>query len=255
MVRISELDPRFFCVSGFWRLFFTWSASMKRKAPRTDASFEGKRQEMVRSQIMARGVKNPLVLKAMQTVPRHEFVPEDRQEMAYADRPLPIGHGQTISQPYIVAYMTELLRLGGGENVLEIGTGFGYQSAVLAGIAGEVYTVEYVPELAERAEQLFRKLGYDRIHCRIGDGTKGWPDQAPYEGILVTAAGPDIPETLKNQLKIGAHLVMPVGEYRFGQRIVRLTRGGGDTFHLEKFLDVAFVPLIGQFGWEQRDGF
>jgi protein-L-isoaspartate(D-aspartate) O-methyltransferase len=227
---------------------------MKRKSDPTDASCEEKRQEMVRSQIKARGVKNPLVLQAMQTVPRHEFVPEDRQDMAYSDRPLPIGHGQTISQPYIVAYMTELLRLGGGEKVLEIGTGFGYQSAVLASIAKEVYTVECVPELSEKAQKLFRTLGYDTIHCRTGDGTKGWPEQAPYEGILVTAAGPDIPETLKNQLALGAHLVMPVGEYRFGQRIVRLTRGGGDTFHLEKFLDVAFVPLIGQYGWEQTDG-
>lgn len=227
---------------------------MKRKASQRAASFEEKRQEMLRSQIKARGVKNSLVLQAMQTVPRHEFVPEDRQDMAYLDRPLPIGHGQTISQPYIVAYMTELLRLSGGEKVLEIGTGFGYQSAVLANIAAEVYTVECVPELAQKAEECFRRLGYHSIYCRIGDGTKGWPEHAPYEGILVTASGPDIPETLKKQLKMGARLVMPVGEYRFGQRIVRLTRGGGDTFHLETLLDVAFVPLIGQFGWEQTDG-
>ncbi len=226
---------------------------MKKMESSRDSFFEQQRQEMVRSQIIARGVKNPLVLQAMQTVPRHEFVPEDRQETAYSDRPLPIGYGQTISQPYIVAYMTELLRLGGGEKVLEIGTGFGYQTAILASIAREVYTVEYVSELAETAERLFQKLGYDNIHCRTGDGSLGWEAAAPYEGILVTASGPKVPDALKHQLKSGARLVMPVGEYRFGQRIVRVTRGSGDTFHPEKFLDVAFVPLLGQFGWEKRD--
>ena len=226
---------------------------MKHTDPPTESFFEKKRQEMVRSQIQARGVKNPRVLKAMQTVPRHEFVPEDMQEMSYMDRPLPIGHGQTISQPYIVAYMTELLRLGGGEKVLEVGTGLGYQTAILATIAREVYTVEYVAELAETARRLFQRLGYDNIHTRTGDGSQGWEENAPYEGILVTASGPKVPDSLKQQLKTGGHLVMPVGKFRFGQQIVRVTRGGGGTYHQENFLDVAFVPLLGQFGWEQSD--
>ncbi len=209
------------------------------------------RLAMVEKQIKARGVKNPLVLKAMQEVPRHEFVPESDRKQAYADRPLSIGRGQTISQPYIVAYMTERLRLCGGENVLEIGTGCGYQAAVLSLIAKTVYSIEVFPELAEQAQKNLRRLGYDNIEVTCGDGTLGWPEHAPYDGIIATASGPDVPEPLKEQLRTGGRLVMPVGEYRFGQYIVRVTRGSGDNFHKERLLDVAFVPLIGEYGWPE----
>ncbi|WP_084287845.1 protein-L-isoaspartate(D-aspartate) O-methyltransferase [Desulfovermiculus halophilus] len=207
------------------------------------------RMGMVERQIKARGVTNPLVIKAMQEVPRHEFVPEPDRRLAYADRPLPIGRGQTISQPYIVAYMTELLRLCGGENVLEIGTGCGYQAAVLSRIARTVYSIEVYPELADRARDNLRRLGYDSIEIICGDGTMGWPEHAPYDGIIATASGPDVPDPLKEQLAMGGKLVMPVGEYRFGQYITRVTKGKGDHFNQERLLDVAFVPLIGKHGW------
>lgn len=218
----------------------------------TANSFEKEREEMVRTQIEARGVKNPLVLKAMRAVPRHLFMPEDMRKMAYSDRPLPIGEGQTISQPYIVAYMTELLCLGGGEKVLEIGTGLGYQAAVLSQIVAFVYTIEYIQGLGEAARQVFQSLGLSNIQARVGDGSLGWEEHAPYEGIIATASGPQVPQALKEQLKAGGKLVMPVGRYRFGQQIVRVTRGSGDKFHLEKLLEVSFVPLVGECGWDFR---
>ena len=208
------------------------------------------REEMVRTQIEPRGVRNPLVLQALRDVPRHAFVPESAVGMAHEDRPLPIGHGQTISQPYIVAYMTEALRLRGGEKVLEIGTGFGYQAAVLSRIAAEVYTVDRVPELVDTARSILRGLGYDNVHCRVGDGTEGWSESAPFDGIIATAAAPGVPGPLKEQLAVGGRLVMPIGEYRFGQHIVRMTKGTGGALHEERLLDVAFVPMIGRYGWE-----
>lgn len=213
--------------------------------------YQEARLAMVEKQIKARGVKNPLVLKAMQEVPRHEFVPEGSRKQAYADRPLPIGRGQTISQPYIVAYMSELLRLCGGENVLELGTGCGYQAAILAHIARSVYSIELYPELAEQARQNLRRLGYHNVEITCGDGTLGWPEHAPFEGIIATASGPSVPEPLKEQLAVGGRLVMPIGEYRFGQYVVRVTRGSGDNFHMERLLDVAFVPLVGEYGWPE----
>jgi protein-L-isoaspartate(D-aspartate) O-methyltransferase len=217
--------------------------------PQGEDPYLESRLGMVERQIKARGVRNPLVIKAMQEVPRHEFVPESDRRLAYADRPLPIGQGQTISQPYIVAYMTELLRLCGGENVLEIGTGCGYQAAVLSRIARTVYSIEVYPELADRARDNLRRLGYDTIVITCGDGTMGWPEHAPYDGIIATASGPDVPEPLKEQMAIGGRLVMPVGEYRFGQYITRVIKGTGDQFNQERLLDVAFVPLIGKHGW------
>ena len=219
-------------------------------AEKVDAYREA-RLAMVEKQIKARGVKNPLVLQAMQEVPRHEFVPQASRKQAYADGPLPIGHGQTISQPYIVAFMTERLRLCGGERVLEIGTGCGYQAAVLSCIAKEVYSIDLLPELAERAREHLNRLGYTNIVVTSGDGTLGWPEHAPFDGILATASGPSVPEPLKEQLAVGGRLVMPIGEYRFGQSIVRVTRGRGDSFHQERLLDVAFVPLIGEHGWPE----
>jgi protein-L-isoaspartate(D-aspartate) O-methyltransferase len=215
--------------------------------------FQEAREKMVSSQIEARGVTNPLVLKAMRAVPRHCFMPEDIQEMAYTDRPLPLGQGQTISQPYIVAYMTQGLRLCGGEKILEIGTGFGYQAAILSQIASEVFTIEYLDDLAQTAQYALTQLGYTNVHLSTGDGTLGWPEASPFQGIIVTASGPYIPESLKQQLAVGGRLLMPVGEYRFGQTLIRLTKGTGGHFQEERLLDVAFVPLVGKFGWKGED--
>ncbi len=217
----------------------------------TEDSYKKERERMVKEQIEARGITNPLVLSAMREVPRHKFVPEDMVSLAYSDRPLPIGFDQTISQPYIVAYMTQCLRLTGGEKVLEVGTGLGYQAAVLSKIASKVYTIERIPELAEKAKKILKELGYNNVEVIVGDGTKGLPEKAPFDGIIVTASGPYVPETLKNQLKVGGRLVMPVGKYRYAQRIVRVTRGVDDNFKEEELLDVLFVPLIGEYGWNE----
>ncbi len=213
--------------------------------------YKKEREKMVKEQIEARGITNPLVLAAMRDVPRHKFVPKDMIPLAYSDRPLPIGFDQTISQPYIVAYMTQCLRLTGDEKVLEIGTGLGYQAAVLSKIASKVYTIERIPELAEKARKILKELGYNNVEVIIGDGTKGLPEEAPFDGIIVTASGPYVPETLKKQLKVGGRLVMPVGKYRYAQRIVRITRGVDDNFKEEELLDVLFVPLIGEYGWNE----
>ncbi|MFW6456000.1 MAG: protein-L-isoaspartate(D-aspartate) O-methyltransferase [Desulfohalobiaceae bacterium] len=212
-----------------------------------------KRLDMVRTQIESRGVTSPLVLEAMRNVPRHRFVPSDKVDQAYEDRPLSIGFHQTISQPYIVAYMTQALRLTGGERVLEVGTGLGYQAAVLASIAKEVYTVERIPQLVQEASSTLQKMGYSNVFCRSGDGTLGWPEEAPFEAIMVTASGPSVPDALREQLAQGGRLVMPVGKYRLGQYITRLTKGQSGSLQEEKLLDVAFVPLIGAQGWEDRE--
>jgi len=215
----------------------------------SDYSFQ--RARMVREQIEARGIDNPQVLEAMRNTPRHLFVPENTASMAYADRPLPIGKEQTISQPYIVAYMTQCLRLRGGERVLEIGTGLGYQAAVLSRIASEVYSMERFPDLADKARELLAELGYDNVYISCGDGTLGWPEQAPFEGIIATASGPRVPDPLKEQLSYGGRIVMPVGSYRLGQNIVRLTKGREGRFQEENLLGVAFVPMVGEEGWQE----
>jgi len=201
------------------------------------------RERMVREQIEARGVRDPLTLAAMRKVPRHELVPEIVRAAAHQDYPLPIGLGQTISQPYIVAFMTEALGLRGGEKVLEIGTGSGYQAAVLAEIAAQVYTIEIVAPLAERARADLARLGYANVHVRAGDGYLGWPEAAPFDAIIVTAAAPKIPEPLKAQLKDGGRLVIPVGEEY--QSLVVLTRTGS-RFAEQTVLPVRFVPMTGQ---------
>jgi protein-L-isoaspartate(D-aspartate) O-methyltransferase len=211
---------------------------------------ERDRERMVRMQIEARGVRDPRVLEAMRTVPRHLFVPGHVIGSAYRDAPLPIGQGQTISQPYIVALMTELLELKGQEKVLEIGTGSGYQAAILGQLAAQVITVERIPQLAQEASELLVQLGYDNVHVKVGDGTLGWPDDAPYDAVIVTAASPQIPEPLKGQLTDGGRLVAPVGP-RWTQELVRVRRRG-DRYHSETLLGVAFVPLIGEHGWQER---
>jgi protein-L-isoaspartate(D-aspartate) O-methyltransferase len=196
---------------------------------------------MVDSQIRARGVRDPLVLAAMAKVPRHLFVPEAMQAYAYADEPLPIGDGQTISQPYIVAFMTEALGLRGGERVLEIGTGSGYQTAVLAEIAGEVWTVELVGALASRAKAMLEGLGYANVHYRIGDGSAGWPEEAPFDAVIVTAAAARMPSALEDQLAVGGRMVVPVGTDI--QELILVHRGDAGI-ERERLLGVRFVPLV-----------
>jgi protein-L-isoaspartate(D-aspartate) O-methyltransferase len=211
-----------------------------------------KRHEMVAQQIAARGVRNPLVLHAMRTVPREAFVAESQQELAYNDNPLPIADGQTISQPYIVAFMTEALELQGGEKVLEIGTGSGYAAAVLAEIASEVYTVERLESLANRATQKLQELNYRNVQVLVADGTRGWPEHAPYDAIVVAAGGPSIPESLKAQLKIGGRLVIPIGKSETNQELIRVTRLSATTYKAEEIAAVRFVPLIGAEGWSTK---
>ena len=215
--------------------------------------FEPARHRMVERQLAARGITDELVLEAMRKVPRHEFVPAELQAQAYDDGPLPIGGGQTISQPYIVGLMASALGLKGGERVLEIGTGCGYAAAVLAEIAGEVYTIERMADLAERARRTLARLGYSNIHVLVGDGTLGWPDAAPYAGIVVTASGPDVPEALKMQLAVGGVLVIPVGRDDGWQHLERVVRTDADGFETSSLGGVRFVRLIGEQGWH-HDG-
>jgi len=207
------------------------------------------RGTMVEQQITARGVRSEAVLNALRKVPRELFLPGRLREFAYDDAPLPIEAEQTISQPYIVALMTEALALKGGEKVLEIGTGSGYAAAVLAEIAGEVYTVERIEQLADTAALRLADLGYKNVHVRHADGTLGWPEHAPYDAIIVAAGGPQIPDTLKRQLKVGGRLVIPVGTDQRAQELIRVIRSSDDKFHTEDIADVRFVPLVGQEGW------
>jgi len=207
------------------------------------------RGDIVEHQIAARSVRSEAVLGALRKVPREAFLPERLAEFAYEDSPLPIAAGQTISQPYIVALMTEALELKGDERVLEIGTGSGYAAAVLAEIAAEVYTVERIGELAEKAAATLDALGYRNVHVVHGDGTLGWAAAAPYDAIIVAAGGPTVPESLKEQLKVGGRLVMPVGADPRAQELVRVTRISKEQFKSEDIADVRFVPLVGKEGW------
>jgi len=213
-------------------------------------SFEEARHRMVERQLAQRGISDERVLKAMREVPRHRFIPEDLWDMAYRDTPLPIGHGQTISQPYIVAYMTQMLHLKPDDRVLEVGTGSGYQAAILSLLTKQVYTIERLEELAERAEQVLKELNYTNILVQGGDGGYGWPEAAPFDAIIVTAAAPEVPPPLIAQMADGAPLVAPVGPAGF-QDLVRLTRQGGGT-KVEYLTPVAFVPLVGEHGWREQ---
>ena len=214
------------------------------------ADFPERRERMVATQIEARGVRDPQVLEAMRSVRREAFVPADVKNMAYDDTPLPIAADQTISQPYIVAYMVESLALRGGEKVLEIGAGSGYAAAVLAQIAGEVYAIERIGELAENAAAHLEAEGHDNVHILHADGTRGWVEQAPFDAILVSAGAPVVPENLKSQLAVGGRLVIPVGSTKRAQELVRITNRGDGQFDREDLADVRFVPLIGEQGWE-----
>jgi protein-L-isoaspartate(D-aspartate) O-methyltransferase len=211
-------------------------------------AFAAQRQAMVETQLMARGIRDPAVLAAMRAVPREAFVPVDWMDSAYHDGPLPIAEGQTISQPYIVALMTQELQLTPHDRVLEVGTGSGYGAAVLSCIASHVYTVERLQPLAAAARQRLQELGFNNVHVHASNGTLGWPEHAPYDGIVVTAEGPSIPKALQAQLTIGGRLIIPVGDPNL-QHLLRVIRHSETEFEQENLGEVRFVPLIGAQGW------
>ena len=211
--------------------------------------FRRSRENMVTTQIEARGVHDYRVLEAMRSIPRHRFVGEALQDQAYGDFPLPIGEGQTISQPYIVAEMTQALELSSDDRVLEIGTGSGYQTAILAELAFRVYTIERVRELFVRARKLLDQLGYHNVIVKCSDGTIGWPDESPFEAIIVTAGAPEVPEKLVQQLTIGGRMIIPVGD-RFSQTLLKI-RKLEDSVHKTDLGGCRFVKLIGEHGWKK----
>ncbi|MCP3905856.1 MAG: protein-L-isoaspartate(D-aspartate) O-methyltransferase [Planctomycetes bacterium] len=217
--------------------------------------FDDQRARMVEHQLAGRGIRDPRVLDAMGRVPRERFVEPSLVASAYADGPLPIGEGQTISQPFVVALMIESLGLDDDARVLEVGTGSGYAAAVLSLVAGVVYTIERQAGLAGAARRRLAALGYDRVHVRHGDGTLGWPEHAPYDGIVVAAGGREVPRRLRDQLAIGARLVIPLGRTRRAQNLDRLTRTGPESYEHDDLGEVRFVPLVGRAGWsEDRPG-
>ena len=203
-----------------------------------------RRSRMIREQIASRGIKNPEVLRVMGEMPRHLFVPANVREQAYEDRPVPIGHGQTISQPFIVGFMTELLDVQSSHRILEIGTGSGYQAAILSKLVKEVFTMEIVPELAQSAEALFRRLGYKNIFVRSGNGYLGWPEASPFDRIIVTAAPPEIPQVLIDQLKPGGRLLAPVGSSPANQQIIMVEKTKDGKVVERAVLPVRFVPMV-----------
>ncbi len=209
-----------------------------------EARWAALREDMVTTQIAARGVRDVNVLTALRTVPRHLFVPADLRAEAYADHPLPIGEGQTISQPYIVGLMTELLEVKPGDKVLEVGTGSGYQAAILASMGCQVYTMEIRPALAREAEKRLASMGVKHVHVRAGDGYAGWPEAAPFAGVIVTAAPEHVPQPLLDQLKTGGHMVIPVGS--FYQQLKVVTRRGQADFAERDVIPVRFVPMTGE---------
>ncbi|MBN1561005.1 protein-L-isoaspartate(D-aspartate) O-methyltransferase [candidate division KSB1 bacterium] len=212
----------------------------QRQAPQSDGYFE-RRQKMVEQQIVARGVSDECVIAAMRSLPRERFVPSAYSDRAYEDYPLPIGHNQTISQPYIVAYMTELLQLDGAEKVLEIGTGSGYQAAVLGECAAAVYSIEIVTPLCNESRELLADLGYENVHVRCGDGYDGWPEEAPFDAIIVTAAPVSVPQKLIEQLANNGRMIVPVG--RFVQNLMLITKDESGRIAEEKLIAVRFVPM------------
>jgi len=214
--------------------------------------FSRARQRMVDVQIVRRGVRDARVLEAVRQVPREEFVDPGLEEFAYDDGPLPIGSNQTISQPYMVALMIEAAELKPGGRVLEVGAGSGYAAAVMSRIAARVYSIERHAALVDTAKQRLQKLGYDNVELRVGDGTRGWPEAAPFDAILVAASGPEVPSSLKEQLTIGGRLVIPIGLQQFRQTLRKITRLSATQYEEENLGGVTFVPLIGEQGWAGR---
>lgn len=215
-----------------------------------DLDFDAMRHAMVEEQLIARGITNKKVLDAFRKVPRHEFIGKDLLSSSYNDYPLPIGENQTISQPYMVALMTESLKLKGGERILEIGTGSGYQAAILAELVKEVYSVERFQGLADTAANIFERLEYKNIKIKVGDGTLGWEEFAPYDGVIVTAGAPGIPESLLKQLRDGGRMLIPIGSGGFGQ-ILTLVEKIGKMTRSSEICGCMFVPLIGKEGWSK----
>ncbi len=236
---------RFYLLVFSLTFVFLVACTNDKRVPGRDpkGDFQAMREKMVETQIRARGVKDPRVLSAMIKVERHLFVPKDLWTSAYADHPLPIGEGQTISQPYIVALMTELLGLKGGEKVLEIGTGSGYQAAILAELAKEVYTIEIIEPLSNVAKKILLQLGYRNIRVRTGDGYLGWPEAAPFDAIIVTAAPGHIPQPLLDQLREGGRMVVPVGTY--SQVLKKIVKRSG-RIETTDITPVVFVPMTGE---------
>jgi len=214
-------------------------------------NFSIARRRMVEDQVVARGVRDPRVIDAMLQVPRHKFVEEALESQAYQDAPLPIGERQTISQPYMVAVMSEALALDGTEKVLEVGTGSGYQAAVLAVLADRVFSLERIPALARRARKALDSCGYSKVNIRLADGTLGWQEMAPFDAIVVTAGAPDVPRDYLDQLAVGGRLVIPVGD-RMSQVLMRITRTTEHEFKEEQLLGCRFVPLVGNHGWRDE---
>ncbi|HBE44326.1 MAG TPA: protein-L-isoaspartate O-methyltransferase [Deltaproteobacteria bacterium] len=212
--------------------------------------FASKRQQMVDTQIIPRGIKDEKVINAMRKIPRHLFLDEALWPQAYEDYPLPIGEKQTISQPYIVALMTELLHLTGKEKVLEIGTGSGYQTAILADIVEQVYSIERIAVIAKRARKVLDDLKYTNVVITVGDGTLGWQEHAPFDGIIVTAAAPRPPEPLLEQLNIGSRLVIPIGDEQL-QDLIVFIKEGDKTYKEENYGGCRFVKLVGEYGWKE----
>ena len=209
-----------------------------------DPNFDHLRKLMIKNQLQSRGIRDDAVLKVMRSVERHNFVPDNYRDRAYSDGPLPIGHGQTISQPYIVAFMTEQLQVSSQHKVLEIGTGSGYQAAILGELAKHVFTIEIIPELAEGAKNILNHLSYKNITVRAGDGYKGWPEEAPFERIMVTAAPTEIPQTLIDQLAPGGRMILPVGAQFLVQYLWVIEKDDQGTVTKEKILPVRFVPMV-----------
>jgi protein-L-isoaspartate(D-aspartate) O-methyltransferase len=224
-------------------ILFFYSCGQERVMENTSDVFEKLRKKMVSRQIVARGVKDSLVINALASVPRHLFMPAEEAPYAYSDEPRSIGMGQTISQPYIVAFMTEQLKVSPGDHVLEIGTGSGYQAAVLAQIVDSVFTIEIIPELARQATEILKKLEYNNVVVKQGDGYHGWREKAPFDAIIITAAPPKIPPLLLEQLKVGGKMVLPVGEYV--QELVVVSKNE-EGIAMENILPVRFVPMTGK---------
>lgn len=213
-----------------------------------ELDFAALRNQMVEKHIIARGIKDPATLKGLLAVPRELFVPDGLRRHAYDDTPLPIGEGQTISQPYIVALMTSSIHLNPYDTVLEIGTGSGYQAAILSKIVKQVYTIERIPELGEHARALFGELGYSNIDVKVGDGTLGWKEKGPFDSIIVTAGSPQVPQALKDQVKVGGRIVIPVGD-TVSQQLILLQKVSAEQWSEQVLEFVRFVPLIGDQGW------